>query len=98
MDLASGVFTVPVNGTYHFDFSGLTYNDLVYIDLMVNGELVGRSFQSLKNHLSVTLSASLQLKVGDRVNLFKHHPGILYDAGGEQFTHFSGWLVEEFLN
>ena len=83
MDLASGVFTVPVNGTYHFDFSALTYNDLVYIALMVNGEHVGKSFQSLKNHLSVTLSASLQLKVGDRVNLFKHHPGVLYDSNWE---------------
>jgi len=44
---------------------------------------------------SISLSASLRLAAGDRVNLF-NEGGVLADDG-RHFTHFAGWLVEEEL-
>jgi len=42
----------------------------------------------------VSLSASLQLAAGDRVDLYNLNTGVLVDDN-DHYTHFSGWLVEE---
>jgi len=42
------------------------------------------------------VSASLRLKTGDQVRLFKRE-GALNDYIGNHYTHFTGWLVEEDL-
>ena len=99
-DLPSGRFTVPVPGIYHFDFSAVKSGDknFVYIYLQVNGVNVGLAYtaQSAEGSLDVvSLSSSLRLVPGDRVNLF-NFDSKLYENENHR-THFSGWLVEEDL-
>jgi len=98
LNLTSGIFTVPVPGIYHFDFSAVKDYPDNYLDifLQVNGANVGfaNSHQSFTGSFDgVSLSASLRLAAGDRVNLI-NSGGSLYDSS-RHYTHFSGWLVEE---
>jgi len=104
MDLASGVFTVPVNGIYHFEFKGVKPYDSaeeLFIYLQVNGVNIGTALATnLPNTLGLSgIGASLRLKTGDQVRLFKGS-GTLHDNSASvnyRYTHFTGWLVEEDL-
>ncbi len=101
MDIASGVFTVPVDGIYHFDFKGLKYigdTEQLCIYLQVNGVNIGEAFATnLPNYLALSgIGASLRLKTGDQVRLYKTI-GTLHDSLNFHYTHFTGWLVEEDL-
>jgi len=70
--------------------------------LQVNEKNVGRAFAETSVITSETevntasLMASLKLNANDQVRLFKLS-GELFDDPSVQFSHFTGWLVEEYL-
>jgi len=98
-ELASGTFTAPVSGTYHFQFSGIKDSGAtsLAVYLKVNGNHVGMAVASGQtgHTFTTSLSASLRLKAGDNVRLYNERDSVLHDNVDEHATHFSGWLVEE---
>jgi len=99
-NLTSGIFTVPVTGIYHVQFSAVKSSpvDNLFIFLQVNGVNFGLALTDQLSQGSrdvVSLSASLRLEAGNRVNLYLQQ-GVLYDNIAH-YSHFSGWLVEEDL-
>lgn len=90
MNIISGIFTAPVAGLYHFEFSGNRnkFATCLWIDLQVNGANVGRAPTSPSDKAgydSISMRASLRLKVNDRVNLVNRGDGMLYDEHRSPF-------------
>ncbi len=81
LNLTTGVFTTPLNGTYHFQFSGIKSSDTDYLYGVIVGETVFHDGNMKRVYSSASLTASLKLKAGDRVNLWKNE-GKLYDTEG----------------
>ena len=96
MNLATGVFTAPVNGRYFFSFTALSWktNTEHYLSFRVNGASFGTSYAPVERY-NMPISATLNLKIGDKVDMWLSS-GTLDDNGGH-YTHFSGILLEEDL-
>ena len=101
MNIKTGVFTAPRNGTYHFAFAFLRDGRIpkfVSIFLRNNGATIGtaQAFALTGVNLQGSLPATLKLKSGDKVDLFQVNDGTIYDDPNHYF-HFNGWLGEEDL-
>jgi len=101
MNLASGVFTVPVPGIYHFQVvalkdksssSSLTIFLKVYDYNVAVAETIPAAGSFRGSYDPVSLTASLRLKTKDKVRLVLGK-GVIFDSNAHH-TQFTGWLVE----
>jgi hypothetical protein len=108
MDITTGKFKAPRKGVYFFVFSGVGViapgHGFLDVGLMVNGVHFGRAnCDSHPGNEWETLSfqSTIELKAGDSVwlQIVGQKSSHLTDKGIDgQFTHFSGWLLQEELS
>ena len=98
MNAATGVFTAPVNGRYHFSFTALSISSTApentSVHLRVNGVFIGESWVP-SDRSSMPLVATLQLKTGDTIDMYLGYGSIVDNV--YHYTKFTGFLLEEDL-
>lgn len=101
MDLASGVFTAPRPGIYHFSLAGLSGHSTsgyLHVELQLNGVSLGRAYgdESIVSYETFSLQSTLYLKSGDRIWLsIPSASGAVWHDNDGHYTHFTGWLSQE---
>ncbi|EFX69057.1 hypothetical protein DAPPUDRAFT_259215 [Daphnia pulex] len=108
MDVPSGIFTAPRQGTYYFSFTGVAYlysSDSASYNcyLYLNGDIIGSSHVRNKKapvdqFRPFTLQSTLNLKKGDQLwvtfSYYGDSNSHLHDDN-IHYTHFSGFMLEE---
>jgi hypothetical protein len=105
MNTGSGIFTVPVTGTYFFTFSGMAYmvgttkDGKFHASLRRNGELIGRVEAAMTQGVSsdgFSLQSTLHLQAGEQIWIQSDTEEYMYlHDNGNHYTHFTGWLLQE---
>lgn len=96
MNKENGIFTVPVSGTYVFDFSGVDFpgGEELTVNLLRNEDLIGSFYAA--NHGALSLPIILKLIKNEQIKLVIASPGgEIYGDGTGPITHFTGFLLEE---
>lgn len=95
MNLESGIFIAPKNGSYYFSLSGIKDNSLhdVSINLRLNGKNIGRAAcGSMYSYwCTFSLQSTLKLNKGDMIDLYLI-TGTFFDDS-DHWTHFVGFFV-----
>ena len=104
MDLTSGKFTAPRDGTYEFSFNGLAFFSgsssrlLLDVDMYLNGNLIGSGLADEVNtseYETLSFQSTLSLRKGDQLWLQIVDITTGTDLVGGANTHFSGLLLDE---
>jgi hypothetical protein len=101
-DLITGIFKVPVSGTYQFTFSSLTGSDsnsLSYVQVMKNGNIemsIMEGYRYSKGYLnSFGQTWQMNLISGDNLSLYLADTGGIIYLVNQGFTTFTGELILE---
>lgn len=99
MNLATGIFTAPKAGIYHFVFCGNKQASTSYLSVLLrlNGNDVAIAHSNAQyENVAIILHSTLKLEIGDEISLVMTE-GSLNDSVNKH-TQFSGFLLEEDLN
>ena len=94
MDINSGIFTAPVDGTYLFSFAGIKDDSKKFtrISLRLNDANIGSAGASEKTPWATfSLQSILKLNQGDNIDLFLQN-GTYFDSNNH-WGHFVGSLI-----
>jgi len=99
LDIASGVFTCPIGGTYMFQFHLATHdNKKALLSIRVNDTEIASVFdQNHKdNHKNSMAGTNVvhTVKRGDQVTLYAYTGTWLADFPANHYTHFVGLLLQ----
>jgi C1q-related factor len=102
MNEATGIFTAPRPGKYFFSASGIarhaTPSSLMVV-LIKNGVAMSKAYADESNtnyqYETFSLQSTLSLRAGDQMwlEIGSISPGA--SLHGDNFTHFTGFLIEE---
>jgi hypothetical protein len=105
MNLQTGKFTAPRTGTYFFSLSGLgrfpasSSNQEMHLQLLKNGGAIAKAYCGSTSpgniYETYSLQSTVQLQMGEQVwvEIFILSAGAFFN--GNNFTHFTGWLLQE---
>ncbi|CAL1526606.1 unnamed protein product [Lymnaea stagnalis] len=94
-DPQTGVFTVPLNGTYTILFHALAeYSGMLWLDLYRNSQYITSAYAHIEGQYgAASNSITITLAKGDEVYITGHGSSILYGNPNEVYATFTGYML-----